>query len=181
MSAPARSVHRSPVPGRGGPRLWAAPPLALLGLLFTPLPALPQEIPSGTVLGRVRDTDGAAVYAVDIRLTRGDTLVRTAQTDRLGFFRMGGAPPGVYELRAGRLGYRETVLRVAVTAGGEAEVDVVLEQAAVEVEGMSVEARRSRERQRFEEEAGITAREIAGEDVKRIPGVAEADPLRAIG
>lgn len=167
-----RNVVRSVLPG-------VVPALVLV--VLAPNPASAQEAATGTVLGRTRDAEGAAVYAVDIRLTRGDSLVRTAQTDRLGFFRMDRVPPGVYELRAGRLGFRELVRRVAVTAGGEARVDLVLEQAPVAVEGMSVEARRSRERRRFEEEAGVTVREIAGEDIKRIPGVAEADPLRAIG
>ena len=50
----------------------------------------------------------------------------------------------------------------------------------LEVEGISVEAERSRERVRFEEAAGGTVRELAGQEIKSIPGLAEADPLRAI-
>ena len=50
----------------------------------------------------------------------------------------------------------------------------------MQLEGISVEAERSRERVRFENEAGITVRELAGSEIKGIPGLVEADPLRAV-
>jgi hypothetical protein len=61
-----------------------------------------------------------------------------------------------------------------------AEVDVSLPRRAIEVEGISVEAERSRERVRFEEIGGATVRELNLADLKQVPGVAEADPLRAV-
>ena len=51
---------------------------------------------------------------------------------------------------------------------------------AVPVEGIVVEAERSRERIRFEEDAGVTTRELAISEIKGIPGLVEADPLRAV-
>ena len=45
---------------------------------------------------------------------------------------------------------------------------------------MTVEAERSRAKTRFEESAGITVQEIEAGDLKSIPVLIEADPLRAV-
>ncbi len=159
-------------------RMWSRTALVAFVLSLSPAGGLAQQ--GGTVDGRVRDEEGAAVYAATVVLLREDTVERLAESDRLGFFRMSEVAPGSYRLRIFRLGHAASEEDVAVAAGVRIELEVVLPRAAIEVAGVSVEAARSRERIRFEEVAGATVRELTIEDLRRIPGVAEADVLCAI-
>ena len=69
--------------------------------------------------------------------------------------------------------------RIAVGAVA-VDIEITLASRAVELEGVVVEAEQSRDRARFEEAAGITVQEIGRAELKSIPGIAEADPLRAV-
>ncbi|HET9983204.1 MAG TPA: TonB-dependent receptor [Longimicrobiales bacterium] len=131
---------------------------------------------SGGVGGVVRDGHGGPV-AVAVLEATGPTHA-SAETDSLGHYRIAPLPPGEYVLRATRLGYDSGELRVRVHAGELATADFTLKEQALAVEGVRVEV--SRERQRFEGEAGVTARQLAGEDMRSLPGLAEPDVLRAI-
>jgi hypothetical protein len=128
----------------------------------------------------VRDEEGSAVYGATVLLIQADVLVRTAGTDRLGFYRMDDVAVGAYTLRVSGLGYGEAEQSVGVGPAEVVLLDLVLPRRAIEVEGIEVEAERSRERVRFEEIGGVTVRELELVDLKRVPGVAEADPLRAV-
>lgn len=152
----------------------AWPALAALAL------AAPASAQTGSVQGRVRDDEGSAVYGATVRVARQGMGERATSTDRLGFFRVDDLAPGTYTLRVSGLGYGEAEQTVAVTAGEAAEVELAIARRAIEVEGVSVEAERSRERTRFEEVGGVTVRELDLVDLKAVPGVAEADPLRAV-
>jgi hypothetical protein len=150
--------------------------LAALGLAS----ASSAEAQFATVQGRVHDTNGAAVYAATVSLYRGEARVYGADSDRLGSFRISEVRPGSYELRVQALGYAEHVEAIEVGFAETVELDVGLEASALELEGLSVEAERSRERIRFEEVGGATVRELEQEDLRLVPGVAEPDPVRAI-
>jgi hypothetical protein len=115
-----------------------------------------------------------------VSLLRAGTLVRAVDTDRLGFFRIAPVPMGTYTLRVQALGYAEATQSVGVRVGQTAEVEFALVRQAIEVEGISVQAERSRERIRFEEVGGATIRELELEDLKQVPGIAESDPIRAV-
>lgn len=145
-------------------------------------PALPAGAGAqvGTVEGRIRDDEGSAVYGAQVRLSQAGTLVRLVATDRLGFFRMLQVPPGAYTLDASGLGYGDVSRPVGVGPGESVELALVLPRRAVQLEGITVGAERSRERIRFEEVGGATIRELDLLDLKQVPGVAEADPLRAV-
>ena len=130
--------------------------------------------------GRVRDDEGSAVAGATAELLRADSVVRAADSDALGFFRIAPVPAGAYVLRVSGLGYADAQLEVVVRPGATTVVEPVLPRAALPVEGISVQAERSRERVRFEEIGGATVRELALADLQRVPGVAEVDPVRAI-
>ena len=130
----------------------------------------------GAIEGRVRDDEGAAIFAARVELRASGQPLRARETDRLGFFMIEGLPVGTYELRAFRFGYGEALQTVVVAAGTPSEVVVTLPRQAVELEAISVEAERSRERIRFEEVGGATVRELAMADLKRVPGIAESIP-----
>lgn len=150
------------------------------------LSALAASVPLGAqepadFRGTVLETLGPPVVSASVILLRPgvEAPFRGALTDRLGAFRLPGVPPGRYELRVERLGF-ETHTRVLDLVPGRNEIEVELTPAAVELEGVRVEAERSRERTRFEESAGITVREVSGAELRMIPGLAETDPIRAM-
>ncbi len=158
-------------------RVGGAGFLAALSLLATAASAFGQ---AGGIEGRVRDDEGSAVFGATVTLTQAGTLLRAADTDRLGFFRLDSVPVGAYTVRASGVGYDEVSQSVGVGPGETVEVDLVLRRRAIELEGITVGAERSRERVRFEEIGGATVREMDLAELKRVPGVAEADPLRAV-
>lgn len=151
--------------------------LLVAALALVPSPAAGQ---AGTVQGVVHDDEGAAVYGATVSLYQGERRLGASDTDRLGQFRLSNVPAGSYEVRVGALGYAEYVESVTLAPGGTTDLDIRLSRSAFELEGISVQAERSRDRVRFEEVGGTTVRELDIETVQLIPGVAEPDPVRAI-
>ncbi len=148
------------------------------GLWLAAAAGLSGQEPRAVLTGTVVDAAGPVV-AVDLTLVEGASVVARAASDGDGRFRL-EAPAGSYTLRAERLGYAAVSRLVTLDAGGVLNLDVVLQPAAVLLEGVGVEAERSRERLRFEETAGASVREISAEELKLVPGIGEADPIRAI-
>jgi hypothetical protein len=169
--------------------LVQSPRLAWL-LSIAALWCAPPDLASqatGSITGRVQDDAGAAVYGASVMLLQQTPLqqdsvraVRAAQTDALGAFRIVAVPAGEYRLRISRIGNETYEEPVEVTDGARKDVAVRLARSAIELEGVTVETSRSRERATFEEAAGATVREITREEMIRLPGIAETDPLRAV-
>lgn len=117
--------------------------------------------------------------AASLTLTRAGEVnaAHSAISDSLGRFRFHLVEPAVYVLRAERIGYEPYVRNVSV---GQAPVDLEIQlvDAPIQIEGVTVEGRRARAR--FETEAGATTRELSKGELKLIPGLAEADVLRAV-
>ncbi len=92
----------------------------------------------GTVRGVVRAADGAPVPYAVVALLPGDS----AQfTDDSGAFLFPGVVPGTYHLVTRQVGYRPADTTVVVQRGARLTVQVVLEQLAVELAAIKVEAR----------------------------------------
>ncbi len=165
---------------RSSVRRWVAS-LYLLVLVPT-LAASELTGQTGVLRGRVVDSDSAAVYAalVELRASPDGPLLRAAETDALGTFFFGQLQPGTYEVSAGRLGFARAAVTAEVSANEPRSVILVLALQALGLEGFNVQAERSRDRARFEGQAGMTVRDLAADEIKLIPGLAEADPLRAI-
>ena len=164
---------------------WASSPrvtaiVAVVANLFAFSPVSSQVAGPTSIYARVRDQDGAALFAVTARLRSGDSAIQVAESDRLGFFGFEGIPPGSYRLELTRLGYEPDELELSLGVGEEVTLDFSLEPAPVAIEGVQAEAERSRGRGRFEETAGATVREISIEQIRNVPGVLEPDPIRAI-
>ncbi len=106
------------------------------------------------------------------------TRWRITDTDGLGFFAFRDVAPGAYFLSLTRIGYAQYRERIQVTAGARTELEITVASQAIELEGVEVEAERSRSS--FEESAGVTVQDISREAMKAIPGLAETDPLRAV-
>jgi hypothetical protein len=154
--------------------------LVALVLLTHAMTAVVAEAQSGTVQGRVREVEGAAVFGATISLFRGDTRAFVTETDRLGSFRITDVLPGPWDVQVAALGYLEFTESIELGLSGTVELDVRLEPSALVLEGIDVEAERSRDRIRFEEIGGATIRELDLDDVRVVPGLGEPDPVRAI-
>lgn len=141
--------------------------------------AAPAAGQSALITGRVHAEDGGVVSdALVTAVALGTGRERTAVTDTSGFYAVPGLEAGRYRVGVQHLGYevRDTVV---VVRGGEAvRVDWRLKVSVLAVPGIVVRA--TRQRARFEELAGATVTELAGADVKRLPGLAESDVLRAV-
>ena len=155
---------------------------ALVVGAFLALPVAAQ-LPPG-VDGRVTDADGRPIRGVTVSVfPAGSELpTRSTETDDAGYFRFVPLDAGSYRLRYVRIGYEAIEVEVGVSVAAEERVraDQVLVQAAVELAGIDVEGERSRARVLFELEAGLTSRELTREEIRRLPGLAESDPLRAV-
>ena len=140
----------------------------------------PVAAQTGTLVGRVHTAEGRGVAAALVEARRGaDTAtVRRAETDDLGRFRIPGVAPGTWLLRVERLGYLAATASAEARSGGTVTVEVVLSESAIALPAVAVQV--DRQRTNFEEQAGSTRREITREEMKRVPGLAEADVLRAI-
>ncbi len=152
--------------------------LVLLGLF--PLSLGAQE--PGSIDGRVTGPEGEPLRAVTVSLLlpMEERLLRTQETDGGGYYRLAPLTPGRYRVRVLRLGYRPEEREVEVIAGERVRLDLTLALAPVALEGLAVEGERSRARARFEDDAGITSRELTRDEIRLLPGLAEADPLRAV-
>lgn len=128
------------------------------------------------VQGRVAGPAGDAVTAVTMSLSNGRVTHVTA-TDSLGLFAFMDVLPGEYKLVAQRIGY-VLARRTLSVRGAPLGLEVALAEQPIALESVTVEGERARTR--FRNEAGVTTRELSKAELKLIPGLAEADVLRAI-
>ena len=137
---------------------------------------------SSAISGRVWSDDGLLLGAAVVRLfaATDSTRLRVTDTDRLGFFAFSDVAPGAYVLAVTRIGYARYRGEVEVSAGTPLELDITLVAQPIALEGIEVEAERSRTRARFEESAGATVQEISRAAMKALPILVETDPIRAV-
>ena len=150
----------------------------LVGICLLPMGPLAAQ--DGTVQGRVRDDEGAAVFRASVVLLRSGTPVVASDTDRLGSFRIFEVSPGPYTVRVQGLGYEEYSEEIVIGPAETVELDLRIPRSAIEIEGISVDAERSRTRARFEQVGGATIRDLDVDAVRLLPSLAEPDPVRAI-
>src|SRR2546422_10659504 len=101
-------------------------PLALLvGLAVLPAPA---QVSNAIVTGIVNDAQGGILPGVTITLTNAESgVVRTIVTEENGRYRLGGIPPGRYNLRAELPGFAtQEVKDITLTIGLEYTKDFTL-------------------------------------------------------
>jgi hypothetical protein len=151
---------------------------ALAAVLLLAGTAAAQAV--GSVVVRVADPANQPLTAAFVTLTAAaDTLAqRTSLSDAGGRALFLQVPAGRYRVRAERLGFATAEGDVTVAPGATARADLVLQEAAVGLPGVIVEA--ERRRARFEESAGSTVGELSQRELKLVPTIGEPDVLRAI-
>ena len=139
---------------------------------------------AGSVAGRVTGPEGQPISGARVSAlpAAGGAARRSAVTGEGGTFRLLNLPAGQYRVRAVRLGYAAAERTVTVAAGAEARAELALAEESFTLEAIQARAgaAEQRERTRFETEAGVTSRVITGAELKIIPGLGEADILRAV-
>ena len=107
--------------------------LVFLFLIVMTLPSVAQ-LPTGTVLGTVRDSTGAVVPSATVTVRNTETgLTRTAQSSADGSYRFAALPVGTYEIRAEQAGFRTEVRSgMSLAVGQEAVVNFALQVGAIE-------------------------------------------------
>jgi hypothetical protein len=137
----------------------------------------PSAAAQSTLIGRVLTEEGDPVAAAAVTLLRGAERGPATGTSATGTFRL-VAPAGSWTLRITALGYATYEREIELEPD---EVELVNIRLPVEAVAVGrIEVRAQRERARFEEQAGATVTELAVSDVRRLPGLAEADVLRAV-
>ena len=91
------------------------------------------QVTTGTIIGTVKDSAGAVLPGVSIKLTNTDTgATRTVIADELGRYNAPQLPLGGYEISAELPGFQTAVRRgVTLTIGREAVVDFALQVGSV--------------------------------------------------
>ena len=140
--------------------------------------AAPARAQTGSIGGFVRDPAGVGIPVALVSLEAASGRVVSVPTDSAGRFLAERLGAGEWRITAGRIGFADSSITVTLREGERRIVSIVLNEMAVTLEAITVEA--DRERRRFEEDAGMTARVITNEQLRNLPGLAEPDVLRAI-
>lgn len=158
--------------------LAAAVTLLVLGVGARPAAAQA----TGSLAGRVTSAAGAPVADAIVTATAAGGQARRARTGGDGAWRITRLAAGAYSVRAARVGFAGAERVAEVTMGAETRVDLSLTETDVTLAPVQAVSRRDaeRERTRFETEAGVTTRVITGRDIKILPGLGEADVMRAV-
>src|SRR5215831_9892332 len=102
--------------------------VATLVFLLMAIPLFAQ-LPTGTILGTVKDSSGAVIPGVAVTLTNTDTsLTRTGSSSEDGSYRFPALPVGHYRLDVMQEGF-SALSRTGITleVGQEARIDLTLE------------------------------------------------------
>lgn len=108
-------------------------PLLSVALLLIGSLAFSQTITSGTIVGSVTDSTGAAVPSAVVTITQiGTGAVRTVTTNEAGQYRFPFLKPGDYAISTTSAGQVGNIPRVSLLVGQEQQINLVLSVQAVQ-------------------------------------------------
>lgn len=174
-----RAPRDAPLIQRTG---WGLLLCFLLGSFALPLPA--QDVaaglsPSRDISGRTVASDGRPLPKVSVSVKAdGGRMIRSVETDENGVFRIPDLPREPLTIRFERMG----LVPLERTVGAEeldGPLDVVLGDDVLVIRPLVVEVRRPPPHDQTGR--GATTRDLSPVQIRRLPGLAEADPIRAVG
>ncbi len=136
--------------------------LMILALLGLPLSSAPAQ--STGALGGVLTTALSGAPVADARLLLLD-LGRSTISDDKGAFRFSGVPVGNYRLVAQAIGHAPDTIQVAIRAGIESRVAVILRRAATILDPVVVTATREATRRA---EGSLTVDGLTGSEIREV-------------
>ncbi|MBI1875952.1 MAG: TonB-dependent receptor [Acidobacteria bacterium] len=102
------------------------------GLLLIPALALAQRTTTGTVAGRIVDSNGGVLPGVTVTLKSPEALGEfTGVTNGEGIYRIQNLPPATYEVKAELQGFQTIIRHETVRLGAVTQVDVTLSVGSV--------------------------------------------------
>src|SRR2546428_1049589 len=102
---------------------------AIVAIIALPTCLVFAQLPTGTILGVVKDSSGAVIPGASLTVTNIDTsLIRSGASTEDGFYRFPALPVGHYRLGVTKEGF-SALTRTGITleVGQEAAIDLVLE------------------------------------------------------
>lgn len=125
---------------------------------------------TGDIAGRVRDArTQQALFGVNVVVVEQPTL--GSASDTAGAFRVARIPVGTYSLRVTALGYAtQVVTNVVVTTGRATPVLVLLDESAVAMGAVTVQATYFGRGQQL---SSISANQVVRSEILRLPGTAQ--------
>src|SRR5712692_5446823 len=131
---------------------------------------------SGSIAGRVTDTDTRAISGASVRLVGTPLAVRTRDD---GSFRIDNVPSGSYTVRVAFLGFAPDTARVSVDEGRAAELQVRLRPVAIQLASMFVTSHRMGETEAAaldrQKEADNLVTVLAGDQIRGLPNYNAAE------
>ena len=134
--------------------------LLALGLAIAAVPGQALAQSTGTITGRVTDSQQQPIAGAQVIVVNGPSRTVTGQD---GTYRIPGVRAGSVQVSATRIGYDTRVQTVQVAAGGTATADFTLSSSALEIGGLVVTASGREQRQR---ELGNAIGTISAQDVE---------------
>jgi len=136
-----------------------------------------QPVGTGTISGFVYDaSNGEALIGANVYL---EGTVIGSSTNQSGYYVIPRVPVGTYFLLVHYIGYSQFKHEVTVTIGTPVSLDARLEVENIELEGVVVTGDAAPTIEKMFE-APVSKLELSGEQIRRVPQVAEADLLRAL-
>ncbi len=131
---------------------------------------------SGSIAGRVTDTDTRAIAGASVRLVGTPLAVRTRDD---GSFRIENVPSGSYTVRVAFLGFSPDTARVSVDEGRAAELQVRLRPVAIQLASVFVTSHRMGETEAAaldrQKEADNLVTVLAGDQIRGLPNYNAAE------
>lgn len=133
-----------------------------------------------TIRGKVTDIDTrGSLAAATVALYQGDSLIKGANSDGEGFYRIEEIPVGRYTLVVSYIGYEQGVFsNLILTSGKELLVDVELQEAVVKMEEVEIVGD-ANSMDATNEMATLSARSFSVEETERYAG-SRGDPARMV-
>ena len=104
----------------------------IAALLLVPALSWAQRTTTGTIVGRIVDSNGGVMPGVNVTIKSPEALgTSTVVTDAKGEYRASNLAPGTYEIRAELSGFQTVIRNEVVRLGGVTQVDIALNVGAL--------------------------------------------------
>jgi hypothetical protein len=102
-------------------------------LVFLVSSSLYAQLPTGTILGTVKDAKGNVIVGATVTVYNGEGLSRSFTTNDTGFYNFPALPVGMYSIDVSQTGFKKESVNQLLTVGQEAVLNFTLQVGNVSV------------------------------------------------